>query len=288
MIRLLLFAAAAICLLLSLRAFARARLLASIPTARIRSAPQGYVRLDGRAQSLSSVPMRVPVVGEPCVWFDYEFVESDGDDASRRYHRSDRSFLLEDESGSCRIDPRAMQIEPRSIRRRAPLTLGPTTPAGLVSLRWIGVGEEIAAYGDFGSLRADFASQRDDLVRAELVALKRDREALLQFDADGDGMVDGDEWEAARAAVIAGVDAHLRAQQRQWEGRELGHVMRSPGDTRLPFLVTAYRRLRSANRQRLVAATALLASLALLLAAAHDPIVGWLAYLLERGLASPL
>lgn len=288
MIRFLLFITAAICLLLSVRSFARARLLAGIPTARIRSAPQGYVRLDGRAQSLSPVPMRAPIVGVPCVWFDYEFVEGDGDDASRRYLRSTRSFLLEDESGSCRIDPRAMQIEPRSIRRRPPLSLGPVVPTGLVSLRWIGVGEAIAAYGDFDSLRADFASQRDDLVRAELAALKRDREALLQFDVDGDGAVDGDEWEAARAAVIAGVDAHLREQQRQWEGRELGHVMRPPSDTRLPFLVTAYRKLRSVRRHRLVAATALLACLVLLLAAVHDPFVGWLDYLLERGLASPL
>lgn len=288
MIRFLLFTAAAICLLLSLRGFARARLLASVPTAKVRSAPQGYVRLDGRAQPLSPVPMRAPVVGVPCVWFDYEFVEGNGDDAARRYHRSTRSFLLEDESGSCRIDPRAMRIEPRSIRRRPPLSLGPVVPAGLVSLRWIAVGEEIAAYGNFSSMRADFASQKDDLVRAELAALKRDREALLQFDANGDGVVDGDEWEAARTAVIAGVDAHLREQQRRWEGRELGHVMRPPGDARLPFLVTAWRKLRSVNRQRLVAAMALLACLTLLLAAVHDPFVGWLDHLLERGLAAPL
>jgi hypothetical protein len=53
----------------------------------------------------------------------------------------------------------------------------------------------------------------EDLIRMEIVrrldALQGDREAFLESDTDGDGMVDADEWAATRARIEAEVRAEL-------------------------------------------------------------------------------
>ena len=47
----------------------RDRLVADTPTARIRSAAQGYVKVTGRALPAGSAPTAAPLSSRPCVWW---------------------------------------------------------------------------------------------------------------------------------------------------------------------------------------------------------------------------
>ena len=50
----------------------RDRLVADTPTARIRSAAQGYVKLTGRALPAGAAPTAAPLTSRPCVSWSYE------------------------------------------------------------------------------------------------------------------------------------------------------------------------------------------------------------------------
>src|SRR5690554_5782963 len=95
--------------------FHHARLIENIPTARIRSAPQGYVELTGTAHPMDDQPVASPVSGTRCVWFHYRIEQKTdsydqrGQLRSRwrviRQQISDDLFVLRDQTGECLIDP---------------------------------------------------------------------------------------------------------------------------------------------------------------------------------------
>ncbi len=266
----------------------RARHLRNIPRTKIRSAPQGYVELEGRARPLGQIPYHTPLGKHPCVWFEYLYRESASDKGMHaQVVRTSQSFLLEDETGVCRIDPIPMQIETRSRKVNLPNKWGLSTHPGLISLRWIGVGEKIQAYGKFTTLRSDFAGRREEMIKSRLAALKRDREAMLRLDLDGDGKVDGGEWDIAREDVIREVEAEVAELQKQHDESSLGHVLRAPDDDRLPFLLTGYAEMKIVARYRLIAAILLLLFVLLLAAIVDAYFIDWIDYEFERGLQPP-
>jgi hypothetical protein len=61
------------------RCFRRARALADTDTARIRSAPQGYVELKGRAGLMDGDPIIAPLSGLPCCWYRYRIERKTSD-----------------------------------------------------------------------------------------------------------------------------------------------------------------------------------------------------------------
>jgi len=91
-----------------------ARLIENIPTAKIRSAAQGYVELIGKARMMDGPVTISPLTSTVCVWFRYKIEEkvSTGLGKRRRTHwrmvrqqTSEELFFLEDETGRCVIDP---------------------------------------------------------------------------------------------------------------------------------------------------------------------------------------
>ena len=52
-----------------------ARLIENVPTAKIRSASQGYVELIGTTKLMDGPPIISPVSGTRCVWFRYTIEE---------------------------------------------------------------------------------------------------------------------------------------------------------------------------------------------------------------------
>ena len=286
---LLAFVAAAIaCLFLAFWFFNRARHLRNIPRARIRSAPQGYVEIVGRAKPLGDIPYHTPVGKHPCVWFEYRYRDTGGDgDLSVQMLRTSQSFMVEDETGSCRIDPVPMRIEARSGKVDLLSKLGLSSHPGLVSLRWIGVGEQVHAYGKFTTLRSDFASRRDETIKTRLGALKRDRDMMLELDLDGDGLVDGDEWETARERITREVDAEIIELQKQHDESALGHVLRAPDDGKLPYLLSSYAEMKIVSRYRYAGAVFLLLFVLALAAIADAYFIDWLGDGFERMLEPP-
>ena len=51
------------------------RLVEDTPTAKIRSAPQGYVELEGVGKLMDGPPIIAKLSGLPCVWFRYKIEE---------------------------------------------------------------------------------------------------------------------------------------------------------------------------------------------------------------------
>jgi len=244
-------------------ALARARLLEDTPTSLIRSAAQGYCELVGHAEAMPGAAIRAPLSGAPCVWWHYSVAEKAQHGKNNQWRVieqdvSDALFALDDPTGRCVVDPDGATVIPTC--RHVWFGDGPRP---LLShehgARWafghryrylerrIDVGSELLAIGTFethGDPYTGADAQRE--VALKLAEWKRDPGRLkARFDADGDGQVDMQEWEAARAAARAEVGAQL-AERALTPGVNL---MRAPQDSR-PYLLSVVLQETLVRRQR--------------------------------------
>ena len=208
-----------------LRCVHHSRLILDTPTSRIASAAQGYTELFGRGMPLAGTPVLSPLNGLPVLWYRIRVEErQDANWVHRSDHASDASFLLEDGSGVCAVDPEEAEM---MVGRRDVLVQGDrrTTQWSLLK------NDPIYVLGDFatiGSIDPDRDTARQ--VRDLLAAWKDDHEELLRrFDTDGDGQIDLAEWEAARAEA----KREVTRQQRELDAAPEAHVMRRPQGRRL-------------------------------------------------------
>ena len=226
----------------------RRRVMEDMPTARIRSAAQGYVELIGTAHA-PDVPLLSPITHTPCAWYRYkvERRKNGRDDAGWEVEfkgESDAQFWLNDGSGRCIVDPERAEV--RALTRRTwigataqlvPGTSGEVTLFGDGDHRYteelILPGQRTYVLGWFTSL-SPLQSTVNDEVRDRVAAWKADPARRRAFDADGDGQLDMAEFERLRAEALAAVQADRgeRAAQPQT------HVLRKPPDGRLFLLTT--------------------------------------------------
>ena len=209
-----------------LRSVQHARLIIDTPTSRIASAAQGYVELRGRARALDGTPLHSPVDGLPVLWYRVVTERRGADGKWRKLSacESDASFLLDDGSSVCAVDPEGAEM---LVRRRDVSTRGDTR-----TTQWSLINNDrIYALGEFitlGSVSADFDSRAQ--VGELLATWKADQASLLQrFDLDSNGELDAREWGLARMAAKREVsrvrDEILAAPE--------AHVMRKPLQQRL-------------------------------------------------------
>ncbi|WML89218.1 EF-hand domain-containing protein [Thiothrix lacustris] len=181
---------ATVSLLFSLGLFRRYRLIVDTPTSRLSSSAQGYVELRGTAllpagESFRGLP-HLPVT----VWLP-GYVE-------------DEPFVLEDEHGRCLLYPEHAEIVTR------------TGDNHLFLLHAIYPGQTLYALGELYTQRADnLQLDRRERLAALLAEWKSDQQQLLEnFDANGNGQIDPDEWQTVRQAAEQWVAEDLREQQR--------------------------------------------------------------------------
>ena len=214
-----LFVGACICLFASLRLLHRARLLEDMPTSKIRSCPQGYVELYGTAKWMDGPEIHAPLSGQPCVWYSFS-VEEHAPHTKRKWRTidsgvSEELFLLEDDTGSCIIDPEGADVAPSSIttwygsKRLRPRTH--TSPLDVLGAAIFQTGqkyrycerrldqyESLYAIGEYKSMGTNYQQSLKDAAKTHLRELKRDKEKLAVYDINQDGEVDQQEWEQAR------------------------------------------------------------------------------------------
>ena len=201
----------------------RDRLVADTPAVRIRSAAQGYVKVNGRALPSGPQPCGAPLTSRPCVWWSYQIEHQERDSRGRtQWHTVDSAssvelFVLADEDAQCLVGPVKAEITPtcRDVWYGSaswPIST-PQSAGGLLRGEWryterlLGVGEQLCVMGELRS-HSETGSDVDAAAAAKLHEWKQDQRALLQrFDADHDGKLDATEWEAARQAAIQEVQS---------------------------------------------------------------------------------
>lgn len=260
------------------RGLHRARIIEDMPTARVRSAHQGYVEIEGAGRLLDGPPIVAPLTGTRCLWYRYRIehqersTDSRGNTSSHwstvQSGVSDGLFLIDDGTGRCVVDPDGAEVIPgaREVwygHHEFPRS-GP--PTGKSWFRFGGgdyrYTEErlmpgtVYALGWFNTLRNAPGDVNAD-VAALLREWKGDQPALLaRFDRNGDGHVDAGEWDAAREAALREVVA-LRTRRPHAPASNL--LARPPSD-RHPFLLSALPQAELARRYRRRAGAALIAT----------------------------
>ncbi len=251
-------AMALIALGLGVRRLHLARLIEDTPTARIQSAPQGFVELEGRAVMLDGAPVVAPLSGKYCVWYRYrveEWGRRIGRQGSWRLVEAGESsaiFGLEDDSGRCLVDPAGAWVETwreevwRSDERVPPGHHDPLGRYRYLEHR-IEAGDPLYTLGWFRTLRGE----GDGGLQAEVATLlrrwKADRHGLLQrFDVNRDGEIDLREWQLVRR------QAERTVLQRRMRRPAPGavDVLQRPPRRHLPFVLATFPQARLAGRYR--------------------------------------
>jgi len=211
----------------------RYRLIEDVPTAKVRSAHQGYVELIGSAEMMDGEPIVAPLSNTQCCWYSFSIEEKSGKNW-RTVERgtSDGLFVLRDDTGECLIDPEGAEVDTvhakswfgngggigggvhmRSHDGSAHAAGGLLSGFNLKISVGIGQyrysekvildGDPLYAIGWFKSLDdSDRAESEDLLTREILRQWKQNPETLRErFDHDRDGSIDIEEWEEARRAA---------------------------------------------------------------------------------------
>ena len=236
----------------------RKRLIEDMPTSLLRSAAQGYIEVEGSAHLMEGPPILCPLTSTRCVWWRYKVEQKQTTTDSRGRSkttwvtvdsgRSDDSFLLDDGTGRCVVDPVGASVIPTLTRRwygrgRRP-DVGPEAGRGFwrtlfCNYRYteelIFPANPVYALGAFrtqtGGVEA-FDEQVD--VRDLLHKWKHDAKMMAVFDVDKDGNVNQKEWEAARRMAIGKVrQEHV---ERAVNTPDL-HILAKPRDSR-PYILS--------------------------------------------------
>jgi hypothetical protein len=250
-IAVLFFAAVGVFLLSQgLNAFWRLRLIRDTPSARVRSAPQGYVELVGTARPLRK-PVPAKLTGHPCCWYRWRIEKRGRGGRSEHWVTVDqgeleRGFLLDDGTGECIVEPQGAVIRCRATERwfgsvsgagrqrhsSADLAFGFRRRYRMTEER-VQEGDPLYVMGHHETPRRD-AETRDTLTRTLLTRWKQDPERLSALDRDDDGKVDLSEWERARElAQAAAWQAERRVAARPARARIV-----ATGDSRRPYLIS--------------------------------------------------
>ena len=214
--------------MLSLR---RMLAIGGTPTSKIASAAQGYVELVGRARPHPGGVLRGRYSLIPCVWHQYtiEQKERDGKWHQIESGRSDDSFLLDDGSGLCLIDPENAEVLPRQTEYSMDGMDFRCKEALILP------GEQVYAIGEFSTIGGETADLNLEQDVSELLgAWKRNKPALLaRFDLDKDGQISEKEWMLARAQARR----EVRKTHNEIRTQPGTHMLHRPRDGRL-FLIS--------------------------------------------------
>jgi hypothetical protein len=263
------------CFYLIWRNFNRARVIEDTPTARVRSAPQGYVELQGQARSLPDRAVIAPLTRTACVWYRFK-IEREKHSGRSGSHwsevesgRSETPFVLFDATGECLVDPRRAEVTPvvRKVWYGSNKWPGGTDQRGffgaLLGTRYRYTEERLDAgdvyvLGWFDTLRSTDNSLDEELVMV-LKNWKQDQPELVRrFDNNGDGHIDASEWQNARQTA----HRQVLADRAERSAQPAINVVRASEHDAYPFLISARPQWLLSDRYRRHAVLALVGSVA--------------------------
>lgn len=241
----------------------RRRVIEDMPTSLIRSAPQGYVELQGMADLMDGEPIHAPLSMKLCGWYKYkvEHRETHYSNGKRtpRWVTVDQAtsedlFYLVDTSGHCAIDPEGAVVTPTHSNvwygtSRIPgryhdsdgvwwaRVLGQVGKPYRYNEQRIEPGDPIYAIGHFTTHGGAGSRFDNNAAVGELLReYKRDQATILErFDDNGDGQIDAKEWKKARVEA----EREVAAGQKEGSGPPPVDVLGRTCDRRRPFVIAA-------------------------------------------------
>ena len=194
-------------------ALRRRHAITGMATSRIASAAQGYVELHGIGKPLDLNPLQSPLSGGACLWYRYQVERKGSDDKWELVEQaqSQASFVLDDGSGQCLVDPDGAEIVTRHCRR--------WSTGDYRYVEWtLRQQDSIYVLGNFLTRHPHQGLDAGAEVRDVLAGWKQDRPGLLKrFDLDRDGEISEREWELARRLARGEVEKKHRELRRQPE-----------------------------------------------------------------------
>ena len=251
------------------RNWRRARIIEDAPTAKIRSAHQGYIELEGDGRLMDGEPIIAPLTQHACLWYRYKIERKDvshvkgGTHArwvTEREESSDNLFYLVDDTGKCVVDPDGGEISTdeklqwygdSAWPQNSPLQGGGSLFAGdnYRYTEWLVlVGQPLYVLGQFRTVAPAQLYNTAEVSRDLIRDWKRDQAQMLdRFDVNGDGQIDTDEWQLLRKSAQLRAQAEFRERARQPDI----HVITKPEDESQPFLLSIYPQDQLTKRFRL-------------------------------------
>jgi hypothetical protein len=210
--------------------FRRALAITDTPTSRVASAAQGYVELIGQAFNHPDAPVLSKLTGLPCCWYRFEVMRRTANNKWERVSSgvSAETFLLDDGSGRCVIDPEHAEVVPKSKDTWMQGDLRYTEWLILPRQKIYAIGQ----FSTMGGANSDLDFNRD--LSWTLAQWKLDKANLLErFDLDKDGAISEEEWMLARQQARR----EVRKEHREILSQQGTHVLHKPADGRL-FLIS--------------------------------------------------
>lgn len=213
--------------MLSLR---RLLAISGTATSRIASAAQGYVEIVGRGRNTPEFLTLSRLTHLPCLWYRFVVEERKSNNKWQEVSRgrSTESFLVDDGSGICVVDPEHAEVIPRKK--------DVWTQNDHRYTEWLILpGETIYALGQFSTLGGEAAQLNLERDVGELLAeWKRNQPKLLErFDLDHDGRISDKEWGLARSQARR----EVRKTHNEIRTQPGTHLLHKPRDGRL-FLIS--------------------------------------------------
>lgn len=228
----------------------RTRIIEDTPTAKIRSAPQGFVELEGWSKLIPGPTIVAPLTGLPCVWYRYVIEEYRSSGKSSSWHViqreiSEHLFHLDDTTGQVVVDPQGATVKTNVRDRWRGSSRWPTQ--GKQKNSFLGgryryteerIPQEVFLYA-LGLFRTQGVGYQESLateVRDLLTQWKKDPDKMKAFDTNNDGTVDIQEWESAQekakktALLNRAKDSTLLPV----------NVLSKPHNNRQPYILSMY------------------------------------------------
>jgi len=195
------------------------RQIENTPTSKIRSVAMGMVEVKGEA--VRKYALLSPMSHTPCVFYRLTKYQRRGRDYQWRITSVSSSnnvpFYIEDETGRVEVNPAGCRVSAGSKQEGSPGQIGLMKVVNETDEKWV---EEVIIDGTLLYVLGFAAVKRREgptLAEKKIEALrelKRNPQNLQQFDLNGDGNIDEDEWDAARTAVEEKVlDKSLQGKQ---------------------------------------------------------------------------
>ncbi|MFK8029300.1 MAG: GIDE domain-containing protein [Gammaproteobacteria bacterium] len=247
------------------RYMVRARTLEDVPTSKIRSAEQGYVELEGHAELMDGPPVTSPLSRRECVWWSYTIERMSNNSWVRvKSETSESLFLIRDSTGTCIVDPEGADVFPEQMGKWNSKTSSNLTGMGTYTGRnyryrefYLMPHELLCVIGLHKTHSAiDEWNDADELRRLLADWKKNQVELVNRFDANNDGVLDQDEWEAARAKARK----QIALEKRQHAANPGINVIGAPPDRR-PFLIAPLSNSDFAKKLRWKSLASLLAGI---------------------------